>query len=236
MIHFDAKNHKSEAQTKVKQAKIKRKNWSETKIKRKNWQKCFFHPKRNWEAKQCEKKWIFLLLKRKSFPPRFASKQKLLNRIKAKNLKRKKAKKEMLKFYSEIGKRIQFRFISLISENFFLLKRAHPSCNRICYKTNMLHQVRSQQRSSFAGLFLSIRDGELYHQPQPLFQHLRGQRKLNLPLQQWALFHHIFCWRRLTNDHMTSPMETLLSAPLEEATASFLYSHVLRVHHACCKM
>jgi hypothetical protein len=36
MIHFDAKHHKSEAKMKVKQAKIKRKNRSETKIKRKN--------------------------------------------------------------------------------------------------------------------------------------------------------------------------------------------------------
>jgi hypothetical protein len=33
MIHFDAKNQKSEAKTKVKKAKI---NGSETKIKRKN--------------------------------------------------------------------------------------------------------------------------------------------------------------------------------------------------------
>jgi hypothetical protein len=36
MIHFDAKHQKCEAKTKVKQAKIKRKNRSETKIKRKN--------------------------------------------------------------------------------------------------------------------------------------------------------------------------------------------------------
>jgi hypothetical protein len=35
MIHFDAKHQKSEAKTKVKQAKIKWKNRSETKIKRK---------------------------------------------------------------------------------------------------------------------------------------------------------------------------------------------------------
>jgi hypothetical protein len=34
-----------------------------------------------------------LLLKQKSFPPRFASKRKSLNRSKAKNFKRKKAKK-----------------------------------------------------------------------------------------------------------------------------------------------
>jgi hypothetical protein len=34
-----------------------------------------------------------LLLKRKNFPPCFASKHKLLNRSEAKNLKRKKAKK-----------------------------------------------------------------------------------------------------------------------------------------------
>jgi hypothetical protein len=34
-----------------------------------------------------------LLLKQKSFPPRFASKQKLLNQSEAKNLKRKKNKK-----------------------------------------------------------------------------------------------------------------------------------------------
>jgi hypothetical protein len=33
-----------------------------------------------------------LLLKRKSYPPRFASKQKLLNRSEAKHLKQKKAK------------------------------------------------------------------------------------------------------------------------------------------------
>jgi hypothetical protein len=36
MIHFDAKHQKSEAKTKLKQAKIKRKNLSKTKIKRKN--------------------------------------------------------------------------------------------------------------------------------------------------------------------------------------------------------
>jgi hypothetical protein len=36
MIHFDAKHHQSEAKMKVKEAKIKRKNRSETKIKRKN--------------------------------------------------------------------------------------------------------------------------------------------------------------------------------------------------------
>ncbi len=36
MIHFDGTHQKSEAKTKVKQAKIKRKNQSETKIKRKN--------------------------------------------------------------------------------------------------------------------------------------------------------------------------------------------------------
>ncbi len=37
MIHFDAKRQKSEAKTKIKQAKIKQKNLSETKIKQKNW-------------------------------------------------------------------------------------------------------------------------------------------------------------------------------------------------------
>ncbi len=36
MIHFDAKHQKSEAKTKVKQAKIKRKNRSKKQIKRKN--------------------------------------------------------------------------------------------------------------------------------------------------------------------------------------------------------
>ena len=36
MIHFDVKHQKSEAKMKVKEAKIKRKNRSETKIKRKN--------------------------------------------------------------------------------------------------------------------------------------------------------------------------------------------------------
>ncbi len=39
MIHFDVKHQKSEAKTKVKYAKIKRKNRSETKIKRKKWKK-----------------------------------------------------------------------------------------------------------------------------------------------------------------------------------------------------
>jgi hypothetical protein len=39
MIHFDAKHQKSEAKTKVKEAKIKRKNPSETKIKRKKAEK-----------------------------------------------------------------------------------------------------------------------------------------------------------------------------------------------------
>ncbi len=42
MIHFDAKHEKSEEKTKVKQAKIKRKNRNETKIKRKIDKKVFF--------------------------------------------------------------------------------------------------------------------------------------------------------------------------------------------------
>jgi hypothetical protein len=45
MIHFDAKHQKSEAKTKVEQAKSKRKNQSETE------KMVLFHPKRNWEAK-----------------------------------------------------------------------------------------------------------------------------------------------------------------------------------------
>jgi hypothetical protein len=36
MIHFDVKHQKSEAKTKVEEAKIKQKNRSETKIKQKN--------------------------------------------------------------------------------------------------------------------------------------------------------------------------------------------------------
>ncbi len=44
MIHFDAKHQKSEAKTKVKQAKIKGKNRSETKIKRKNRKNGTFSP------------------------------------------------------------------------------------------------------------------------------------------------------------------------------------------------
>jgi hypothetical protein len=44
MIHFDVKHQKSEAKTKVKQAKIKRKNQSKTKIKRKIDKNVFFSP------------------------------------------------------------------------------------------------------------------------------------------------------------------------------------------------
>ncbi len=51
MIHFDAKHQKSEAKTKVKQAKIKWKNRSETKIK---WKKVKNSEKK---AKKSEKKW-----------------------------------------------------------------------------------------------------------------------------------------------------------------------------------
>jgi hypothetical protein len=47
-----------------------------------------------------------LLLKRKSFPPRFASKRKLLNRSEAKHLKRKKVKKVKTKRKN----RLEFRF------------------------------------------------------------------------------------------------------------------------------
>ncbi len=47
MIHFDAKHQKSEAKTKVKQAKIKRKNRSEMKIKRQKLIKMFFFFTRN---------------------------------------------------------------------------------------------------------------------------------------------------------------------------------------------
>ncbi len=50
MIHFDAKHQKSEAKTKVKQAKVKWKNWSETKIKWKKW-------KKRKKAKKSKKKW-----------------------------------------------------------------------------------------------------------------------------------------------------------------------------------
>jgi len=79
MIHFDAKHQKSEAKTKVKKAKIKWKNRSQTKIKRKKVKK----------AKKNEKKWKKLC---------FASKQKLLNRSEAKNLKR----KNRLEFFASL--------------------------------------------------------------------------------------------------------------------------------------
>jgi hypothetical protein len=42
MIHFDAKHQKSEAKTKVKQVKIKRKNRSETKLSEKIAKKWYF--------------------------------------------------------------------------------------------------------------------------------------------------------------------------------------------------
>ncbi len=74
MIHFDAKHQKSETKTKVKEAKIKWKNRSETKIKQK-------------KVKKSEKS------EKNRLEFRFASKQKLLNRSEAKNLKRKKVKK-----------------------------------------------------------------------------------------------------------------------------------------------
>ncbi len=66
MIHFDAKHQKSEAKTKVKQAKIKWKNRSETKIK---WKKVKKSEKKRKKAKKSEKK-------RKNIHEfRFASKQ-----------------------------------------------------------------------------------------------------------------------------------------------------------------
>jgi hypothetical protein len=51
MIHFDVKHQKSEAKMKVKKAKIKRKNRSETKIKRKK------SEKKRKKVKKSEKKW-----------------------------------------------------------------------------------------------------------------------------------------------------------------------------------
>ncbi len=52
MIHFDAKHQKSEAKTKVKQAKIKWKNRSETKIK---WKKVKKSEKKRKKVKKSEK-------------------------------------------------------------------------------------------------------------------------------------------------------------------------------------
>jgi hypothetical protein len=51
MIHFDAKHQKSEAKTKVKQAKIKQKIKAKRKLSEKIDKNVCFHPKRNWEAK-----------------------------------------------------------------------------------------------------------------------------------------------------------------------------------------
>ncbi len=87
MIHFDVKHQKSEAKTKVKSAKIKRKNRSETKIK---WKKAKKSEKSEKKVKKSEKSEKIDL----NFASLcFASKQKLLNRSEAKNLKRKKRKK-----------------------------------------------------------------------------------------------------------------------------------------------
>jgi hypothetical protein len=55
MIHFDAKHQKSEAKTKVKWAKIKWKNRSETKIKRKKWKKVKKQRKNAKKAKKAKK-------------------------------------------------------------------------------------------------------------------------------------------------------------------------------------
>ncbi len=55
MIHFDAKHQKTEAKTKVKQAKIKQKIEAKRKLSEKIDKNVFFHSKRKWEAKNCEK-------------------------------------------------------------------------------------------------------------------------------------------------------------------------------------
>jgi hypothetical protein len=75
MIHFDAKHQKSEVKTKVKKAKIKWKNQSETKIKRKKWKK----------SEKIDLNFDSLC---------FASKQKLLNRSEAKNISEKERTKK----------------------------------------------------------------------------------------------------------------------------------------------
>ncbi len=87
MIHFDVKHQKSEAKTKVKEAKIKRKNGSETELK---WKKAKKSEKKRKKVKKSEKsKKIDLNFASLCF----TSKQKLLNRSEAKNLKQKKRKK-----------------------------------------------------------------------------------------------------------------------------------------------
>jgi hypothetical protein len=82
MIHFNVKQQKSEVKTKVKLAKIKWKNRSETKIKRK---KVKIAKKAKKVTKNDKIDLNFALLC-------FASKQKLQNRSEAKNLKQKKRK------------------------------------------------------------------------------------------------------------------------------------------------
>jgi hypothetical protein len=82
-IHFDAKHQKSEAKTKVKYAKIKWKNRRETKIKQKKRKKSE-KVKKSGKSEKIYLNFASLC---------FASKQKVLNRSEAKNLKWKKVKK-----------------------------------------------------------------------------------------------------------------------------------------------
>ncbi len=77
MIHFDAKHQKSEAKTKVKLAKIKWKNRSETKIKQKKVKKAKKKRKKVKKSKIIYLNFALLCLD---------SKQTLLNRSEARKI------------------------------------------------------------------------------------------------------------------------------------------------------
>ncbi len=120
MFHFDAKNQTIWSKNEGKIAKIKRKNQSETKIKWKNQKK----QKKAKKTKKSEKKEKSKKIDLNFASLCFASKQKLLNRSEAKNLKRKKRKKVEKSKKKKNRKKtkkytwISLRFVSPRSENY----------------------------------------------------------------------------------------------------------------------
>jgi hypothetical protein len=103
MFHFDAKHQKSDAKTKVKWAKIKWKNWSETKIKRKIVKKS---EKKRKKVKRAKKRKNILEFRYALF--RFEAKI-----TKSKRSKKFKAKKnEKSKKMQKIAKKCFFKTIT----------------------------------------------------------------------------------------------------------------------------
>ncbi len=102
MIHFDAKHQKSEAKTKVKQAKTKRKNWSETKIKLKiDKNVFFFSPETKLGSEIMRKILNFASFEAKKFSPLFRFEVKITKSKWSKKFKAKKSENKRKKI-SEI--------------------------------------------------------------------------------------------------------------------------------------